>query len=110
MLPPLHAAALDQRRAFIAAYNRYELLVDAGLHDLPRAPRSNPRATDPAIAAMIVKAKQALRPVPWAYRRRWRSLPSIPPSVIVTPTLRDRHSFAHRHSCVDRNPFGAIAP
>ena len=66
MLPWINATALDQRRAFIAAYlasddsiadlarrfrvsrktahkfiNRYERLGDAGLHDLPRAPHSN---------------------------------------------------------------------
>ncbi len=83
MLPRLHAAALDQRRAFIAAYlasddsiadlarrfrvsrktahkfiNRYERLGDAGLHDLPRAPHSNPRATDPDLAAMIRQGQE----------------------------------------------------
>ena len=88
MLPWINATALDQRRAFIAAYlasddsiadlarrfrvsrktahkfiNRYELFGDAGLHDLPRAPHSNPRATDPDLAAMIVEAKQA-NPIP----------------------------------------------
>ena len=83
MLPWINATALDQRRAFIAAYiaghdsiadlarrfrvsrktahkfiNRYQLFGDAGLHDLPRTPHSNPRATDPDLATMIVDAKQ----------------------------------------------------
>ena len=55
--PRLHRFRVSRKtaRKFI---NRYERLGDAGLHDLPRAPHSNPRATDPAIAAMIVKAKQ----------------------------------------------------
>ena len=74
MLPWTDTTTLDQRRAFIAAWaaghdsvaelarrfrisrktaykfiDRFKLLGDAGLHDLPRAPR-NPRATDPQIA------------------------------------------------------------
>ena len=101
MLPWINATALDQRRAFIAAYlasddsiadlarrfrvsrktahkfiNRYERLGDAGLHDLPRAPHSNPRATDPDLAAMIVEAKQAN--------------PILGPKKII-PNLRDDH-------------------
>ena len=101
MLPWINATALDQRRAFIAAYiasddsvadlahrfrvsrktahkfiNRYELFGDAGLHDLPRAPHSNPRATDPDLAAMIVEAKQAN--------------PILGPKKII-PNLRDDH-------------------
>ena len=101
LLPWINATALDRRRAFIAAYlasddsiadlarrfrvsrktahkfiNRYERLGDAGLHDLPCAPRSNPRATDPAIAAMIVKAKQ--------------DNPILGPKKII-PNLRDDH-------------------
>ncbi len=101
MLPWINATALDQRRAFIAAYlasddsiadlahrfrvsrktahkfiNRYELFGDAGLHDLPCAPHHNPRATDPAIAAMIVEAKQAN--------------PILGPKKII-PNLRDDH-------------------
>ena len=101
MLPWINATPLDQRRAFIAAYlasddsiadlarrfrvsrktahkfiNRYELFGDAGLHDLPRAPHHNPRATDPAIAAMIVEAKQ--------------DNPILGPKKII-PNLRDDH-------------------
>ena len=101
MLPWINATPLDQRRAFIAAYlasddsiadlarrfrvsrktahkfiNRYELFGDAGLHDLPRAPLNNPRATDPAIAAMIVKAK--------------KTNPILGPKKII-PNLRDDH-------------------
>ena len=72
LLPRLHATALDQRRAFIAAYlasddsiadlarrfrvsrktahkfiNRYERLGDAGLHDLPALPAATPAPQTP---------------------------------------------------------------
>ena len=105
MLPWINATPLDQRRAFIAAYlasddsianlahrfrvsrktahkfiNRYELFGDAGLHDLPRAPHSNPRATDPDLAAMIVEAK--------------KTNPILGPKKII-PNLRDDHPDLH---------------
>ena len=105
MLPWINTTALDQRRAFIVAYltgddsiadlarrfrvsrktahkfiNRYERLGDVGLHDLPRAPHNNPRATDPDLAAMIVEAKQAN--------------PILGPKKII-PNLRDDHPDLH---------------
>ncbi len=100
MLPWINTTAVDQRRALVAAWiagdapiaelarrfrvsrktahkfiNRFNKLGDAGLHDLPRAPR-NPRATDPNLAAMIVDAK--------------RNAPLLGPKKII-PTLRGAH-------------------
>ena len=100
MLPWINTTAVDQRRALIAAWiagdapvaelarrfrvsrktahkfiNRFKQLGDAGLRDLPRAPR-NPRATDPKLAAMIVDAK--------------RNAPLLGPKKII-PTLRNAH-------------------
>ena len=89
MLHWINATPLDQRRAFTAAWiagqdsvaelarrfrisrktaykfiDRFKLLGDADLHDLPRATR-NPRATDPEIAKMIAAgAVLARAPLP----------------------------------------------
>ena len=80
MLSWINTTAVDQRRALIAAWtasdvpiaelarrfrvsrktahkfiNRFKQPGDAGLHDLPHAPR-HPRATDPKLAEMTVGA------------------------------------------------------